>query len=402
MCLRCARTPSSGVSLAGLTTRGGGWFTILATNTEHLTISGLTIHAARDAMDIMGCRHVLITGMNISGGGDDAVKFGSDFSRGRVLESYDVNVTNSAVGSNGCNALQFGSETVGDFHDYRFENISVTKAGKAGIGIVSMDGSHIYNIVYKNITMVGATTPLCRDLDRLPGRADPHTLAANVCSACLLAPPCLLGHCGLGLTPSCARSLADIYIGGRLRRPPAGLGFNDTLVGAIRDITVSNVRVRSGAGSTKSNWTATIEGQPADATVGLHDAHWVGPNIALSDVVVEVVGGGRSADAGIVPPHPSGTFPPRSLGHRPSYGMFIRRATGVSLSEVGVRWAAPDGRPPFILAEVDGVGFGAGVEAEASSPPTSYDIGLRENCTGVTVSPGSKLVVKNISGVSGQ
>ena len=37
----------------------------------------MTIHAARDAMDIMGCRHVLITGMKISGGGDDAVKFGS-------------------------------------------------------------------------------------------------------------------------------------------------------------------------------------------------------------------------------------------------------------------------------------------------------------------------------------
>ena len=41
----------------------------------------MTIHAARDAMDIMGCRHVLITGMKISGGGDDAVKFGSDCTR---------------------------------------------------------------------------------------------------------------------------------------------------------------------------------------------------------------------------------------------------------------------------------------------------------------------------------
>ena len=101
---------STGVTLSGLTTRGGGWFTILATNTEHLVISGMTIHAARDAIDIMGCRHVLITAMNISGGGDDAVKFGSDFSRGKILESYDVNVTNSVVGSNGCNALQFGSE----------------------------------------------------------------------------------------------------------------------------------------------------------------------------------------------------------------------------------------------------------------------------------------------------
>ena len=39
-------------------------------------ISEMTIHAARDAVDIMGCRHVLITRMDISGGGDDAVKCG--------------------------------------------------------------------------------------------------------------------------------------------------------------------------------------------------------------------------------------------------------------------------------------------------------------------------------------
>eukprot|EP01043_Picozoa_sp_COSAG02_P087838 COSAG02_NODE_25046_length_670_cov_0.894921_1_plen_196_part_01 len=70
---------STGVTLSGVTTRRGGWFTVLATNTEHLTLKGMTIHAARDALDIMGCRHVLITEMNISGGGDDAVKFGSDY-----------------------------------------------------------------------------------------------------------------------------------------------------------------------------------------------------------------------------------------------------------------------------------------------------------------------------------
>lgn len=64
--------------------------------------------------------------MTISGGGDDAVKFGSDYSRSKIVDSFDINVTNSVVGSNGCNALQFGSETLGDFHDFLFENITVT------------------------------------------------------------------------------------------------------------------------------------------------------------------------------------------------------------------------------------------------------------------------------------
>ena len=93
------------ITIAGVTILAGGWFTVLATNCEHLTLSGITIRAARDALDIMGCRHVLLENMNISGGGDDAVKFGNDWSRGKQLDSYNVTVSNSVVGSNGCNAL---------------------------------------------------------------------------------------------------------------------------------------------------------------------------------------------------------------------------------------------------------------------------------------------------------
>jgi hypothetical protein len=299
-------------------------------------------------MDIMGCRHVLITNMTISGGGDDAVKFGSDFSRSKVLDSYDINVTNSVVGSNGCNALQFGSETLGDFHDYLFENITVTSAGKAGIGIVSMDGSNIYNIVYRNIVMQGTTTSLF------------------------------------------------IYIGGRLRRPPAGLASNDTLVGSIHDILIENVHATHVNGD-RGNWTATIEGQPPDASVALRSTHRVGPNIAFINFTVRSIGGGRPGDVANVPPHTSLSYPPRTLGTRPSYGMFIRRSQGVALSGGGVSFASPDGRPPFLLSDVDGVSFGEGVTAEASSPGTGYAIGLRGDCKRVDVHPGSKLVVKNVS-----
>ena len=112
---------STGITIRGVTIKDGGWFSILATDCEHLLISGVTIHAARDAIDIMGCRHVFMEHMHISGGGDDAVKFGSDWSVGKRLDSYNVTVVNSVVGC-GCNGLQFGSETLGDFHDYHFGN----------------------------------------------------------------------------------------------------------------------------------------------------------------------------------------------------------------------------------------------------------------------------------------
>ena len=147
----------------------------------------------------------------------------------------------------------------------------------------------------------------------------------------------------------------------------------------------------------RGNWTATIEGQPPVASVGLREPHLVGPNITLTDFTVEYAGGGRSGDAGIVPPHSSMSYPPRYLGTRPSYGMFVRRATGVTLSGVGVSWTAADGRPPFILSDVDRIRFEAGAKALPSSPPTGYDIGLRGACTGVTVSADSKLVVRNLT-----
>ena len=79
-----------------------------------------------------------------------------------------------------------------------------------------MDGAHIYNIVYRNITISGTTTALY------------------------------------------------MYIGGRLRRPPAGLPTNDSLVGSIHDITIVNVHATHVHGE-KGNWTATIEGQPVDS-----------------------------------------------------------------------------------------------------------------------------------------
>jgi hypothetical protein len=276
---------------------------------------------------------------------------------GKIVESFDVNVTNSVIGSNGCNALQFGSETLGNFHDYLFENITVTAAGKAGIGIVTMDGAHISNIKYKNITMQNTTSALY------------------------------------------------FYIGGRLRRPPAGLPTNDSLVGGIYNITVVDVHAtrvfRGGRGNSSRNWTATLEGQPADASAGLYETHYLGPNIVFNNFTVESAGGADAAAAAAIPPHVSGSYPPRYLQTRPSYGMFLRRAKGITLSEVGVSWLDPDGRPPFILNDVHAVSFLDGVRAEGASPPSGYDIGLRDGCTELVLSGSSaSLVVKNIAAVA--
>ncbi|HEV7897867.1 MAG TPA: glycosyl hydrolase family 28 protein [Planosporangium sp.] len=54
----------------------------------------------------------------------------------------------------------FGSETCGDFTDYGFSRITITGAGKSGLGLVSMDGAKISNVRYSDITMSGTESPI--------------------------------------------------------------------------------------------------------------------------------------------------------------------------------------------------------------------------------------------------
>src|SRR5439155_1375029 len=63
-----------------------------------------------------------------------------------------------------CNALMFGSETCGDFTDYVFDTITITGAGKSGLGMVSMDGAKISDVHYRNITMSGVASPIMQKI----------------------------------------------------------------------------------------------------------------------------------------------------------------------------------------------------------------------------------------------
>ena len=49
---------SSNIVLTQVTLRNTGWFALLATNIDNLTITDMQVHATRDGLDIVGCRHV--------------------------------------------------------------------------------------------------------------------------------------------------------------------------------------------------------------------------------------------------------------------------------------------------------------------------------------------------------
>ena len=101
-CLLSPLSPSPSLSrihcspllLLLLPTRPSRWLGIF-TNVTGLTVSGVTVHAQRDAFDIISSRHVLVDNVTISGGGDDALALKSDYSLGTSLPSYDIVVKNS-------------------------------------------------------------------------------------------------------------------------------------------------------------------------------------------------------------------------------------------------------------------------------------------------------------------
>jgi polygalacturonase len=161
------------LTISDITIRHGGHFGILANGCSNVTVERVKVlnSTDRDAFNLINSSHVLVSDSDIEGS-DDAMVLKSDFALGEKIASTDIHVTNSKILSTQNNALQFGSETCGDFSNVRFDGITITAARKAGIGITSNDGAIIDGVSYDNITMSGTTTPIFLKLDnqgRCPG-----------------------------------------------------------------------------------------------------------------------------------------------------------------------------------------------------------------------------------------
>lgn len=153
---RCAN-----LTVDGITLRRGGHFAMLINGCDGVTSDHLTIDTAsdRDGWNVINTQHVKITDITDSSN-DDALVFKSDYALGRTYPNGDVTVDHARLSAGCCNALMFGSETCGDFTNYHFANIVITKAGKSGLGMVSMDGAHISNVHYDHVVMSGTQSPI--------------------------------------------------------------------------------------------------------------------------------------------------------------------------------------------------------------------------------------------------
>jgi hypothetical protein len=297
-----------------LTQTNGGHFFYLLTDCRNVTIDNLSLTGGRDGINLVGCRNCQASNLRARDLGDDAIPLKNDYSTGKRLTTENIYI-HDGVFESGCNAIQVGSETAGDFRNVWFKNITVLQAGKAGIGLQTNDGGTVENFYIENIDIKRAANP--------------------------------------------------IYINSSARlRTPEKVG-----VGRVRNVFISNVTisdVEQSNGREPVN-TATISGRP-----GLpHE------NITLHNVRLTTPGGGSASDGERNPPYtPNDNYNPRSIGTRPAYGFFVRHVKNLSFQGVTVDFEDGDQRPAWHVTDADGLEF-AGISAERAGSGAHPSLVLR-------------------------
>ena len=325
-----AITRSSGISFTGITVKNGGWIAILVNGIDHLTISKLNVQTAkdRDGIDVINTENATVSDSSIDSV-DDSLVFKSDYALGRTYPNQNVTVTDVTASSNN-NAFQFGSETCGNFNDYTFSHLTVNAAGKAGLGIVSMDGAKITDVSYTDVAMRDAATPIfikIGDRGRCPGSPGPGSIS--------------------------------------------GITFNHVTGTHLSDLG--------------ANYTSTITGMPGHPV----------SDVTVENVDLTVPGGDPASDATIVPPTEYGSYVPKDLGTRPSYGWWLRNVSGISFTSDTVGFDANDGRPAFVSDTGSKVSLDDVTVQRGSGSP--YDVGFisstGSSVTGSKTTTGSDLRV---------
>jgi polygalacturonase len=280
---------------------------------DNFTISNVKVDTNRDGFDIDCCQNVRISDCTINSPQDDGLVLKSTYALGYSRPTQNVTITNCQVsgfqegtlldgtykpyqgntdgGGPGTGRIKFGTESNGGFKNITISNCVFTHC--RGLALESVDGAIIEDVTINNITM------------------------ENI-----------------------VNSPIYIRLGHRLRGP-----LENTVVGAIRRVTISNVVVSNAVAGSSIIIAGTVDHPVED--------------LQLSDIRIEYNGGGTRESAQIDPPEDESQFypEPSRLGTMPAYGMFARHVDGLTLRNVNVGYSATDFRPAVVLDDVQSIAF---------------------------------------------
>ena len=319
------------VNISDITIRHGGWFGILATGVDNLTIDNLKIDTNRDGMDIDCCRNVRVSNCSVNSPTDDGICLKSSYGLNEARATENVTITNCFVSgydegtlldgtrrwtpqNSPTGRIKFGTESNGGFKNITVSNCVFDKC--RGLALETVDGGLLEDVSINNITM--------RDIVNAP---------------------------------------IFLRLGRRMRGPQG------TPVGELRRISISNVVIYNADAASAVLMTG-VPDHPIE-------------DVSLSNIQIWFEGGGTREQAALTPPEKETDYPePARLGIMPSYGFYLRHLKGITLDNVRLHTLKSDERSPFVLDDVESAEFyrvkaehGAGVPIFAIS--NSADLTMR-------------------------
>jgi polygalacturonase len=307
------------IVLRDFTISRGGWFGILATAADSLTIDSLRIDTNRDGMDIDCCRDVRISNCSVNSPLDDGICLKSSFALGHARPTENVAITNCEVSGFDVGTLLDGTRRRGQRYP----------TGRIKFGTESNGG-------FRNIVLSNCVFEFCRGLalETVDGGDVENVSISNLAMRDIVNSPIFL------------------RIGARLRGPPG------TPPARMERVSISHV-VAQGVTAEQGILIAGLRGSPVTG-------------VSLSDISIGFLGGGTAAQSRRDVPELEQGYPePGSFGVLPSYGLYARHAAGLVLDGVRFHCDREDGRPALLLEDVDGCVFSrvtAGGAAITASP----------------------------------
>lgn len=283
-----------------------GWFAILATSVDNLTIDNVKMDTNRDGMDIDCCRNVHISNCSVNSPYDDGICLKSTFALGFARATENVTITN-------CQVSGFDEGSFLDGTDKRTpqEDGGLHPTGRIKFGTESNGG-------FKNVVISNCTFNYCRGLalETVDGALLEDVSINNITMRDIVSAPIFL------------------RLGARMRGP------KEIPIGELRRVTISNVRIYN----SDPAQSCIITGIPG------HDIQ----DIVLDNIRIYAKGGTKAQDAADVPELEKNYPEPSMFGTTAAYGFYIRHVSGIKLRDVEVSYMDEDARPPFILDDVKG------------------------------------------------
>jgi polygalacturonase len=337
----------------------GGHFVLLATGTDHIHVHNTWFAKnnssnVRDIYDFMACNDVTVTNIYSKVSSDDIVKPGSDCSLGFTRPARHYRVRN-VMGDTNCNLFQIGSETADDIMDICVDNIYVLGANKAGFSISTNDGGHIKDIhlncghtgtLHSRSKMYRAFAPFFISISNrariLGAETGKYAFTDNGEKHNEL----LVKNVNIGQVENIILNSIDVYevyagssfSGGNRWKLYDGSQRRATPIVAGYSLPATE-QVEGGLNFTLPN--------------GKHTGYI--QNVVFNDVHVRVKGGNPVTDTTRTPPELGvGQYNASNLGVQPSYGLWARHVSGLSIKGCTFNYEKPDGRYAIYLDDVKG------------------------------------------------